>query len=342
MQTFDIHMQTLVSTLDQKLKATEVLAEEAKKAERLARRRATTKERKTTTTTTDIIVSASAAEDEDKFAEPKKRSLRKTMGLETLSDFSHDEGTLLCSGDASLSSSAHGLSDIDHLSESDHGLDGLLMTTTAVETVTGSRPPILGTRLRSMSVHRQIGDHSDIQTVGSEEYPRRHSIQSTASTFKVLRDTTVSSSPETLNISYNGQDFSESTTIAAVSDSIASRYSSSPTTRELLTPSPPLPKIIVPELPIRRNSNSSTNLAALVDINANPNTNATTPTPTLRVQTYEELSKPPANEEEIDYGDSCGFQPNHQREKNQKRRGSKTLSIGQEFPSIGKQANPKR
>ena len=100
------------------------------------------------------------------------------------------------------------------------------------------------------------------------------------------------------------------------------------TTAATSTASPPLPMLVSPAgggAPIRRNSSSSKDLAALVPIDTTPRRSspgiAAMSTSTKSRLTYDEMSRPPENEEEIDYKESQGFKPI----KTAVRRGSKTL-----------------
>ena len=102
--------------------------------------------------------------------------------------------------------------------------------------------------------------------------------------------------------------------------------------------SPPLPVLFVPVgggPPIRRNSSSSKDLASLTSlVPLDTTTNRSRgPSPDLTAMmtsvatklTFEEKSRPPENEEDIDYGESQGFKPIQKIPI--KRRGSKTLGL---------------
>ena len=220
--------------------------------------------------------------------------------------------------DASLSGSTHGLSTAAELLEEAKKEVATVSTSTVPSTSstygsTSTPTEHKQTGLRSMSIN-----DVDISGLGPGPGPGPHSARKS-------EDGSMNDSIESSTGASAAAGTKAAVTVPTLTIGTITTTSSA---------SPPLPMLIVPAgggggvPPIRRNSSSSKDLAALVPIDTTSTSNRASPGIAAMIAasaatrlTYEEMSRPPENEDEIDYGKSQGFKPI----KTAQRRGSKTL-----------------
>ena len=315
LNAFDTHIQSMNDKLLTKLDAVERLTEESKKMDRQAAKAVRRKSGTFAGKIDSLTPLNPLSEFDDDLLEIAEKSVSRQFRGRRISDLTgYSSNSQLNSADASLSGSTHGLSmTVEHLE--DVTKDTATVSTTGSSYASTSTPKKhLQTTLRSMS----IGD-VDISGLvpGSGLGLRAASARGSEGG---LMDVIDDSMEDITRARLAGGGTKTGVTVPTLSIGITTSSSS-----------PPLPMLVSPNAGgggslIRRSS--SRDLEALVPIDATSNRSspgiaAMIASASTRL-TYEEMSRPPENEDDIDYGDSQGFKP---IQKIPARRGSKTLGL---------------